>query len=77
MVMHHILMSERERIIEAVTALFVSTDKRDWVAVRDCFADQVLFDMSSLGGGAPAETPADSIVTGWTKDLRPLRAIHH
>ncbi len=77
MVANHILMSERERIIEAVTALFVSTDKRDWVAVRDCFTDPVLFDMSSLGGGAPAETAADSIVSSWTKNLQPLKAIHH
>ena len=73
----HVLVSERERIIEAVTALFVSTDKRDWVAVRDCFTDSVLFDMSSLGGGEPADTPADTIVNSWTDDLRSLRAIHH
>jgi len=73
----HVLMSERERIIEAVTAMFVKTDRQDWVGVRACFAETVLFDMSSLGGDPPAETPADTIVSGWQKGLKPLRAIHH
>ena len=36
------------------------TDRRDWAAVRRCFAPAVLFDMTSVGGEAPATlTPKD------------------
>jgi hypothetical protein len=72
-----LIMSERERLIEAVTALFVATDLRDWGTVRACFADTVLFDMSSLGGSLSATVPADTIVTGWKVGLSALKAIHH
>ena len=70
-------MSERERIVEAVTAMFVNTDRRDWTAVRSCFTDSVWFDMSSLTGIQAADTPADVIVSGWTTGLGSLKAIHH
>jgi hypothetical protein len=72
-----VLMSERERVIEAVTALFVRTDMRDWAAVKSCFTGSVLFDMSSLGAGGPAVIPADRIVNGWAEGLKSLQAVHH
>ncbi|HUH79240.1 MAG TPA: nuclear transport factor 2 family protein [Methanoregula sp.] len=71
------VMSERERVIEAVTALFVATDRREWDAVRSCFSDNVLFDMSSLGGSPSATVPAETIVSGWKTGLAALKAIHH
>ena len=71
------VMSGRERIVEAVTALFVATDQRDWPAVRACFADTVLFDMSSLGGAPSATVPAETIVDSWKTGLAALKAIHH
>ncbi len=71
------VMSLREQVIERVTALFVATDRRYWPAVRACFADRVVFDMSSLGGAPSATVTAESIVDGWKTGLAPLRAIHH
>jgi hypothetical protein len=68
---------ERNRIVEQVCRLFVSTDNRDWQAVRDCFAPVVLFDMSSMGGGEPQNISPDDIVGMWEAGLRPLQAIHH
>jgi len=68
---------EKEAIIETITRLFVSTDGRDWEAVHDCLADRVMFDMSSLGGAEAAVTDATTIVEGWEKGLRALKAIHH
>ena len=35
------LLSERERVIEAVTTLFVNIDNRDWIAARSCFTERV------------------------------------
>jgi hypothetical protein len=70
-------MTERDQVIEAVTTLFVETDKRDWAAVQSCFAGEVFFDMSSLGGAKPASTTPDRIAAGWRDGLKTLKAIHH
>jgi hypothetical protein len=67
----------RSLITEAVTLLFVRTDQRDWPAVRECFADRVLFDMTSMTGGKPALLAADDIVAAWKRGLEPLAAVHH
>ena len=32
---------ERSRIAEVINSLFLSTDRRDWVSVRACFASEV------------------------------------
>jgi len=68
---------EKEAVVETITRLFVSTDRRDWEAVRSCLADRVMFDMSSLGGAEAAEVDARSIIEGWEKGLRELKAVHH
>ena len=68
---------EEKSAIEMVNRLFVSTDNRDWDAVKDVFAAEVRFDMTSMVGGEPVTmTPAD-IVAAWDKGLKPLKAIHH
>ncbi len=71
------LLVEKDRIVEALTEIFVSTDRRDWPAVRACFAPQVTFDMASLTGAPAATVPAEQIVAGWEQGLRPLQAVHH
>ena len=71
------VLLEKDQIGEVVTRLFVRTDQRDWAGVRECFADRVLFDMTSLAGGEPAlQTPAQ-IASGWEQGLKPLAAVHH
>ena len=71
------VLVERQRIIDRIVALFVSTDERDWPAVEQCFTAEVLFDMRSAGGGDPGRMPAARIVDGWRTGLAPLKAIHH
>ena len=68
---------ERTRFIETINQLFIGTDQRDWLRVKECFAPSVTSDMSSLGAGPPTQmTPAD-ICKGWEEGLKPLKAIHH
>jgi 3-phenylpropionate/cinnamic acid dioxygenase small subunit len=67
----------RQEVIEAIDALFVATDNKDWDAVAACFAPQVHFDMSSAGGGAPATRTSAEIAGGWQQGLAPIQAIHH
>jgi len=68
---------EKDRAIDVVNHLFVGTDNRDWPAVKECFADRVLFDMTSMAGGQPATMTPQQITDGWEQGLRPLKAIHH
>jgi hypothetical protein len=67
----------RNDVIDVINRLFISTDLRDWQAVRGCFAASVLFDMSSAGGGPPARLTAQEITDGWDGGLRALKSIHH
>jgi len=68
---------EKDRISGVLNTLFAATDARDWPAVQDCFADSVLFDMTSLAGGEPARVSPAQIVEGWEAGLRPIEQVHH
>ena len=70
-------LATKQQIIDLLTELFVATDQRDWPAVKRCFADQVLFDMSSAGGGPAGRRTPDEIAGGWAEGLKSLEAIHH
>jgi hypothetical protein len=68
---------EKDRIIDVINRLFIGTDRRDWQAVKECFADRVLFDMTSMAGGEPVTMTPQQIVDGWEEGLREVKAIHH
>jgi hypothetical protein len=68
---------DQDRIAEVVTRLFTATDERDWAAVKTCFADSVVFDMTSIVGGAPSSVTPEHIATGWEAGLRPIQHVHH
>jgi hypothetical protein len=68
---------DKQAVIDVANRLFIATDERDWDAVLSCFADEVLFDMTSLTGGAVERIPARRIVEGWNDGLRALKALHH
>lgn len=67
----------KDEIVDCINRLFIGTDNRDWAMVRDCFADTVLFDMTSLAGGSPTRLTPQQIIDAWEQGLRPLQAIHH
>jgi len=68
---------EKEAIAKVLNRLFLATDARDWPRVRECFADSVHFDMTSLAGGQPARLSPAEIAAGWEAGLLPLDALHH
>jgi hypothetical protein len=67
----------RQAVLEVVHQLFNRTDERDWEGVKACFAPEVVFDMTSLVGGDPVTTTAQSIVEGWAEGLSDVRSLHH
>ena len=68
---------EKDRIVARITQLFIATDARDWPGVRECFAESVHFDMTSMAGGKPATLTPAQIAAGWEEGLRAVHAIHH
>ena len=68
---------QKDRIIGIINDLFVGTDHRDWEKVKRCFADSVLFDMTSLAGGAPAMMTPQQIADAWDRGLIAVKALHH
>ncbi|MCC6459915.1 MAG: nuclear transport factor 2 family protein [Saprospiraceae bacterium] len=71
-------LSVREQIIQVCNRLFIHTDYREWdKLLTEVFAETVLFDMQSMGGGPPALLPANAICEAWEAGFAGLDAVHH
>ena len=70
------LLDERE-VERACNRLFIHTDERDWVKVREYLTADVHFDMSSAGVGDPSNLSPDEMIALWDSGLRDLQAVHH
>lgn len=67
----------REAVIDRINELFIATDEKDWQRARDCFTEEITFDMSSLSGQPAMRLPSQSVVAGWEQGLASLEAVHH
>jgi SnoaL-like protein len=70
-------LKDQNDVITVANRLFICTDNRDWSCVKDVFAPEVLFDMTSLTGGQPEKKTPEQIANMWEQGLRPIKAIHH
>ena len=75
--MTHNELVDRIAVEDALVRLFVATDRRDWEAVESCFADSVLFDMTSPGGDEPVRMAPRQITAVWEQGLARIEAVHH
>jgi hypothetical protein len=58
--------------------LFITTDLKDWGAMRALFVDgPIELDMSSLAGGGPVQTTADQLAAGFRSGLHAGKVSHH
>ncbi len=72
------MFTEREQIIEVVNRLFVYTDAQNWEGLLvEVFAEDVTFDMSSMGAGPATTIPAKDICKMWEAGFKGLDAVHH
>lgn len=71
------ILTAKDAVISTVNRLFVYTDECDWEGVKECFAPEVVFDMTSVVGGEPVTLTPDDIVVSWDEGLNHLEAIHH
>ncbi len=68
---------DKDKLTEVVNQLFISTDNKDWLKVKELFSSEVLFDTTSITGGDPVTLTPQEIVDSWEKGLKPLKAVHH
>jgi hypothetical protein len=66
------------QLTELANKLFMYTDAKEWQKLIDeVFAEDVLFNMSSAGGGMPKSLKAKEICDTWKEGLKDLDAVHH
>lgn len=71
------LFTIREQIVEVVNKLFVYTDAQEWEKLQqEVFTEQVLFDMSSIGGKEMVTT-AVNICQIWKEGFTGIDAVNH
>jgi len=69
--------STRDLIVETINKLFVYTDLQQWDKLQnEVFTNEVLFDMSSLGG-EKMDTTAENICAIWSKGFVGIDSINH
>jgi hypothetical protein len=72
-----ITYSIRDEIVEVVNKLFVYTDMQEWEKLQnEVFSEEVLFDMSSMGGER-AEKTSKEICKIWQKGFEGIDAVNH
>jgi hypothetical protein len=70
--------SKHDLVVELINKLFVYTDSQQWdKLIKEVFADNVLFDMSSMGAGQPAKMKPGDICDMWSKGFAGIDHIHH
>jgi hypothetical protein len=67
---------DRTTVVDLFARMLWAVDARDWEMKRECFADEVDADYSSIGG-VDSVVPADDLLAGWEENLGALDATHH
>jgi hypothetical protein len=62
---------------EMINHLFIAVDLRDWSRVKECFAEKLVLDYSSMNGQPAAELTAEDIIAGWKYVLPGFTCTHH
>lgn len=70
------IAQDRANIIDAINAVGMWADRKDFAKLRPLFADTVAMDYTSLAGGAPVTVKADDLMKGWEAGLKPFRTQH-
>jgi hypothetical protein len=72
-----VTFSVREEILEVINKLFIYTDNQEWKKLQaEVFSNDVLFDMSSVGG-PNAETTSKAICDIWRKGFEGIDSVNH
>lgn len=71
-------MQEYIQILETVRKLFIYADESNWEGMADeVFAENVLMDYSSFGGGSPENMKREDIIAQWESFFKKIAQTHH
>lgn len=70
------LLTDEREIINVVNSIGIEADRRNWDAVQNAFAPEVLLDYSSMGAKIETLKPPQ-IVAGWKTVLPGFKATQH
>ena len=68
---------ERQKIVDVVNTLYMSTDAKDWHTVANLFTNDVHFDVRSMGAKAVEQKSGDDIAKGWQEGLKSVDQVFH
>lgn len=72
------LKSKHDEIEELCNKLFIYTDYRKWNQLQEeVFTGEILFDMSSLGAGAPKKMTSKALCDMWDVGFKGIDHVHH
>ncbi|GII30858.1 nuclear transport factor 2 family protein [Planotetraspora mira] len=68
---------DRAEIEDVVTAVFDTTDAKNWPVCQELFDDEVAVDFTGLGGGKPSTVTSAQLVDGWKTGLHARKQSFH
>jgi hypothetical protein len=68
---------DRAEIEDVVTAVFDTTDAKNWPVCQELFDDEVAVDFTSLNGGEPSTVTSAQLVDGWSRGLHAGKQSFH
>jgi hypothetical protein len=71
------LLLDYTEIVNAVNAVGITADRKDWQGCRTLFTDEVDIDYTSIAGGTPSSVKADALIESWRKALGGFKATQH
>jgi len=63
--------------VERMTKMFIGVDACDWEMVKDCMAETVHVDYSSMTGQSGGDVKTVDLIEGWKSLLPGFDATHH
>lgn len=70
-------VDDEPTIRAVVDSIDDTSDRKEWGACRELFADSVHIDFGSLTGGEPSSVPADALIAGWRENLHEAKRTFH
>jgi len=70
-------IQDRLDVIDICTRMAWHTDRRQWDALAEVFADKVMLDYTSLSGGVPGQVGRDELVGSWQQLIGAMTATQH
>ncbi len=68
---------DHRQIVHLINTLFLSLDEKEWDKVKDCFAPNVVFDISAMDSQQKSMLTPGDIVKQWKNDMKVIDAMHH